>query len=234
MNKKKALSLSLVVIMLAILSLSSLAWFSDSDEVTNKFHIATSDDPADPDDIFSVDVWEKVDLDGDGKVDDVKPGEDADGGSAEFRNILPGSKLTKEPVVENTGAYAQFIRVTVTLSDAEAWLEILGEGYKLDTIFLGHDETVWTRDEIVKDGDNLVYVYYLNEELAPATSETLFTHVVIPTSLTQAQMAKLDGGFELKVKADAIQTENLGDGVDTAKEAFEAVKWGITDNGPTV
>ena len=136
MNKKKALSLSLVVIMLAILSLSSLAWFSDSDEVTNKFHIATSDDPADPDDIFSVDVWEKVDIDGDGKVDDVKPGEDADGGSAEFRNILPGSKLTKEPVVENTGAYAQFIRVTVTLSDAEAWLEILGEGYKLDTIFL--------------------------------------------------------------------------------------------------
>ena len=56
MSKKKILSLSLVVIMIAILSFSSLAWFNDSDSVKNDFHIATSDDPSDPDDIFSVDV----------------------------------------------------------------------------------------------------------------------------------------------------------------------------------
>ena len=43
---------------------------------------------------------------------------------------------------------------------------------------------------------------------------------------------KLTGSFELTVRADAIQTENLGDGVDTAAEAFEAVQWGIEDEGP--
>jgi predicted ribosomally synthesized peptide with SipW-like signal peptide len=35
MNKKKLLSLALVVIMIATLSFSTLAWFSDSDSVTN-------------------------------------------------------------------------------------------------------------------------------------------------------------------------------------------------------
>lgn len=200
--------------------------------MTNEFHVATSDDPADPDDIFSVDVWENVDTDGDGVADTA--GKDTDDGGASFENILPGSKYVKEPVVENTGAYDQYIRVTVTLSDANAWMQVLGRGYDLSTIFMGHDETLWTRDQGSWVGDELVYVYYLNKPLAPTETATLFTHVKVPTSLTQADMALLDGGFELQIKADAIQTENLGDGVDTAKEAFTVVQWGIEDNGPTV
>ena len=58
MNKKKVLSLSIVVIMIAILSFSSLAWFSDADEITNQFMIADSE--SDADDIFSVDIWEML------------------------------------------------------------------------------------------------------------------------------------------------------------------------------
>ena len=227
MSKKKWLSLALVVIMIAILSFSTLAWFNDTDEVTNKFVVATSDDPADPDDIFSVDVWENVDTDGDGTPDTTKPGEDADGGEAVFENILPGAKYVKEPVIENTGAYDQYIRVVVTLSDGKAWMDALGAGYDLSTIFLGHDETLWTRETgtLTADGE-LVYVYYLNEVLAPADTATLFTHVQLPTSLTQEDMARLNGNFTLNIRADAIQTENLGDGVDTAVEAFAAANWG--------
>lgn len=232
MNKKKLVSLALVVILIATISFSSLAWFNDKDEVTNKFYVATSDDPSDPDDIFSVDVWEKVDTDGDGVADTVSPGEDVDGGGAEFKDILPGAKYIKEPTVENTGAYDQYIRVVVTLSDADAWVAALGYHYDLSTIFLGHDETKWTRDKGSHVGDELIYVYYLNEALEPGKTETLFTHVQLPTSLTQEQMAKLNGGFELKVRADAIQTENLGEEVDTAKEAFTVVQWGIEDNAP--
>ena len=54
-NKKKVFVVAVAVCLIAILSLSSLAWFSDADEVTNKFMVATSDDPTDPDDIFFVD-----------------------------------------------------------------------------------------------------------------------------------------------------------------------------------
>lgn len=222
MSKKKLLSLSLVVIMIAILSFSTLAWFNDSDSVTNKFHVATSEDPSDPDDIFSVDLWEPVDKNNDGVISE----DEKEQTGLEFKNILPGATYAKVPTVENTGAYNQYIRVVVTLSDANAWVEALGYGYDLSTIFVGHDETLWTRDSGSHVGDELVYVYYLNKELAPDETVTLFTHVKLPTSLTQQQMAKLNGGFELTIRADAIQTENLGEGVDTAKEAFAAANWG--------
>lgn len=218
MSKKKLISLSLVVIMIAILSLSSLAWFNDSDEVTNKFYVATTDDgdPSDPDDIFSVDLWEETP---EGEKEQV---------GLEFENILPGASYDKEPTVENTGAYDQYIRVVVTLSDGKAWLDALGSGYDLSTIFEGHDEDKWTRSVGTYDADNdqLVYVYYLDRILTPGETEVLFTDVVLPTSLTQEQMAKLDGGFEMHIRVDAIQTENLGEGVDTAAEAFAAANWG--------
>ena len=60
----------------------------------------------------------------------------------------------------------------------------------------------------------------------PNETATLFTDVKLPTSLTQQDMAKLNGGFELTIRADAIQTENLGEGVDTAAKAFAAANWG--------
>ena len=39
MSKKKLLSLAVVAIMIAILSFSSLAWFTDNDSATNDFQI---------------------------------------------------------------------------------------------------------------------------------------------------------------------------------------------------
>lgn len=218
MNKKKLLSLALVVIMIAVLSFSTLAWFNDTDSVKNEFHIASSDDPSDPDDIFSVDLWENT------------PEGDKDQDGHSYDKILPGSNLKKEVNVENTGAYDQYIRVVLTLSDGQAWLDTLKPGYDLDTIFIGHDESKWTRSVGTIIGDEIIYVYYLNEKLAPGTTAELFTNVVIPTHLTQADMAKLGGAFELDIRADAIQTENLGDGVDTAAEAFAAANWGNYEN----
>ena len=214
MSKKKLLSLSLVVIMIAILSFGTLAWFNDSDSLKNEFHIATSDDPSDPDDIFSVDLWENT------------PAGDKDQDGHSYDKILPGSNLKKEVNVENTGAYDQYIRVVVNLSDGNAWMEVLGAGYDLNSIFIGHDESKWTRSVGTLVDDTITYVYYLNETLAPEETVELFTNVVIPTHLTQEDMAKLGGGFELNIRADAIQTENLGDGVDTAAEAFAAANWG--------
>lgn len=214
MSKKKLLSLALVVIMIAILSLSTLAWFNDSESVTNKFLVASSDGTNTPDSIFSVDLWEKT------------PDNEKEQVGHTYEKILPGSNLTKAVNVENTGAYDQYIRVVVTLSDGKAWLEVLGTGYDLDSIFIGHDESKWTRSVGTIVDDEIIYVYYLNEKLAPEATAELFTNVVIPTHLTQKDMAKLGGGFEMTIRADAIQTENLGDGVTTAKQAFAVANWG--------
>lgn len=218
MNKKKLLSVSLVVIMIAILSLSSLAWFNDSDNVTNEFHVATSDDDT-PDEIFSVDVWENT------------PDEDKDQDGHEYQDILPGSNLKKEVFVENTGYYSQYIRMTVTVTNADAWIAALGNNYDLGTIFGDHDETKWVRmDAGTYNATDNTYtmVYYLQDILNAGDTACLFKTVNIPTHLTQADMVFVGGSFDLTVVADAVQTENLGidttDDICDAYQAFQVVE----------
>jgi predicted ribosomally synthesized peptide with SipW-like signal peptide len=210
LSKTKVFALALAVCLIAILSMGSVAWFSDADSVTNEFMIADSADT--PDEIFSVDVWENT------------PEGDKDQDGYIYENILPGSELKKEVYVENTGAYDQYIRVHVTINNADAWIAALGNGYDLGTIFEGHDETVWTRYEAgVYDGANNTYTmtYYLNAVLAPDATACLFETVVIPSQLTQDDMVYVGGGFEMNILAEAVQTENLG--VDNAYDAFQIV-----------
>lgn len=233
MNKKKIVSLALAVIMLAILSFGTLAWFNDKDEVTNQFYIASSDDTK-PDDIFSVDVWENT------------PDGDKDQDGYEYTDILPGDVLKKEVNVENTGYYDQYVRVTVTVSDATAWMNVLntnGKAPKLEQIVDGYDPNanVWVDTSAVVDAanDTIVYtLHYRNILLGDQDSiydnggvhsdvVTVFTAVKIPASMTQEQAAEFKTNFNITVKADAVQTENLGldrTKGDGAKEAFAVVE----------
>lgn len=217
LNKKKVLVTSLAVSLIAILSFGTLAWFSDADEVTNKFMVATS--TQDPDDIFSVDVMEQVDMDGDGDYD----GDDAtiDIGDVEeghtYGDILPGDKLPKRPWVHNTGSYDQYIRVKVTVDNANAWKEL---GINVSEL-LDVNTSRWTLEnanpEIVDD--KVTYVYYLNDTLEPDKMVRLFTTVEIPETLTQVDMAKFaDGVITMDIVAEAVQTENVGDDVFAAFE----------------
>ena len=227
MSKKKLLSLALVVIMIAILSFGTLAWFSDSDEVTNEFLVAGSEDQ-NPDDIFSVDVWEDTDGDGDEDTTD----------GAVYEDILPGDKLIKIAHVENTGSYDQYIRVTVEITDAAAWIAALGENFNDETLiacFDGYVDEDWRREksEVDAAADVIRITMYYNGGrkgsygiVVPGQDIVVFTAVNIPTSLTQQQAAAFAGGFEIKVVADAVQTKNLGvnteDSICDAYQAFVA------------
>lgn len=214
MNKKKLFVIGLAVCLLAILSFSTLAWFSDSDSVTNKFHVATSDDPADPDDIFSVDVQEKVDTDGDGVADQViAKGDDTNGQT--YENIYPSQTLVKEPMVKNTGAYGQYIRMNVTVD--ESFDALVGD---LNDCLQGCDSVLWSFAGKRTENGKVTYVYYLNKVLEKGQSETLFTHVVIPAQLDQEDMATLNGGFTMDILAEAVQADNTG---DNAVDAFALV-----------
>ena len=231
MNKKKLLSLSVVVIMIAILSFSSLAWFTDNDSIKNEFMIATSDDDT-ADEIFSVDVWENT-PDGDQNQDDYT-----------YEDVLPGDVLKKEVNVENTGYYDQYIRVTVTVSDAEAWMAALktnGKTPKLEQIVDGYDPNanIWVDASSKVENDQIIYTLHYNNILLGDQDNsydnagvhkdvvTVFTAVKIPASMTVEQAAAFKNNFNITVKAEAVQTENLdidrtqGEG---AKEAFAVVE----------
>lgn len=232
LNKKKVLTASLAVSLVAILSFGTIAWFTDEDEVTNKFMIATSED-TDPDEIFSIDVWENT------------PDGEKDQDGYEYKDVLPGDVLKKEVNVENTGYYDQYVRVTVTVSDAAAWMAALGTNGKiptLDKIVEGWGDNanpgVWTDNSSELVGDTIVYTMYYNGILLGDEESiydnagvhkdvvTVFTAVKIPSSLTVEQAAAFKTNFEIKVKAEAVQTENLGINRNQgqgAYEAFEAV-----------
>ncbi len=234
MSKKKLFSLAVVVIMIAILSFSSLAWFSDSDSVTNNFDIAGGENE-DPDEIFSLDVMEKVDVDGDGDydVDDATIGYRDEPSEFTYENILPGDMLYKRPSAQNTGSYDQYIRFKVTIDNANDWVAVMQKyGYELHDLLYMEDKTTkltestdWTfaADETTVENDQVTYVFYYNEVLAPEQWAVLFTYVNIPHELTQYDMALFtEGTFQMVVTGEAIQVKNID--ADTAQEAFAVVE----------
>ena len=226
LSKTKVVALALAVCLIAILSMGSLAWFTDDDSVTNDFLIAGSEDQ-NPDDVFSVDVWEDKDL--------LDNGEEKIQTGITYDAILPGDDLYKEVNIENTGAYEQYVRAIVTVSDAHIWQQLHGETYvplnKIATDLNAKFETwsiVYNTTE-----DTLTYVLYFSEIL-PAEGQdiaTLFTNIEIPTAMTRDQAAAMAGGFVIAVKAEAVQTEHVG---DTAAEAFEAVNMAIAAGNSTI
>lgn len=220
MNKKKLFVVALSVCLIAILSFSTLAWFTDSDEVTNKFHVATS--TGDPDDIFSVDVREKVDTDGDGVIDATLDVGDVPDGGFDYERIYPSAELVKEPFAVNTGKYDQYVRMLVTID--KEW-DVLVKG-DLNATLKGLDTAMWTFDGKTEENGKVTYTYYLNRVLPHSDQEntgreTLFTHVVIPAELTQDDMATLTNGmFTMNIVAEAVQADNTG---NNAQEAFALV-----------
>ena len=213
LNKKKVLVLSLAVCLIATLSIGSLAWFSAEDSVKNDFLFAT-DDEGNPD--FSVDVTEEGDPEDDGLV---------------YENILPGDVYDKKATVTNTGAYDQYIRVIVEISDGQAWRDALGTDYAFENCFIGFDPAMWLQpigvNNYIPGVDKIVIVAYYDGVLTPDQSITLFEQVKIPEELTVDQADTLAGGFDITVKAHAIQADNVGNNVYAAFN--DVVGWKALD-----
>lgn len=213
-TKLKVLVVALAICMLAISAFSTLAWFTATDSVTNDFFIANSED--DPNKIFSVDVWE------DSTPEDSEDEEKIQTG-IEFNEILPGDKLYKEAHIENTSSYPQYIRATITISDASVWQDVYGvrvvpltdfvDGIKEDAI-----HTMVSYYDAVND--SFVYQLYYTDILAVKDNIVVFDYVNIDSRLDQYQAAELAGSFSITVVADAVQTKNVGANV---YEAFETV-----------
>lgn len=226
LNKKKVFVTALAVSLIAILSLGTLAWFSAEDSIENKFHFADSDDDGNTD--FSVDVVESNDPEDDGLV---------------FEEILPGDVLAKDPTIKNTSTsdrYTQYIRATITLKDPTgAWkaafdakkigngkyLTLLNEMFqKVDYAntweLAGNEGLGYGYDE---DAKEFYWVFYYGETLGKDEQVTLFETVTIPTGLTVEDASAMESTFDVTVKAEAVQAENLGMAYASPANAFKTV-----------
>ena len=224
LSKKKVFALALAVCLIATLSMGSLAWFTDSDSVTNDFMVGDSDTPAD--EVFGIEVWEDRDTNGDGDYNEAEDAVKADG--LQYDSILPGQALSKEPYLENTGIHPQFVRAIVTVTDAYVLREAMEGAWGDAGKFLAGTPDTWVLEDILYvEGDKLVYVYYYTLPLEAGTvTDKIFNDVVIPTGLTKEQAAEIDS-FQINILGQAIQSEHLGDPdapgamVTTAQRAFE-------------
>jgi len=233
LNKKKVLTASLAVSLVAILSFGTIAWFNAEDTIKNQFQFADSDDDGNTD--FSVDVVESGDPEDDGLV---------------FEEILPGDQLAKDPTIKNTSTsdrYTQYVRATLTLKDPTgAWkkaydekriglndqnrpsyLSLLKEMFQTvdysqtgDWNLAGSEGTGYGYDE---DAKEFYWVFYYKDVLGKGEEVTLFEHVTIPTGLTVADASAMLSTFDVTVKAEAVQAENLNMQYPTAANAFKTV-----------
>ena len=204
MNKKKVFALALAVCMIAILSMSTLAWFNDSEEIVNDFMFDDSDNDGTVD--FKVNLFE---TDATGEVN-----------GKTYLKVTPNAKLAKDPTVRNEGDYDMYTRVVVTVSDATAWLNA---SLKYDLTGNNDDLTIleemidlnadWVRfDNPIRDqnANTITYVYYYAHKVVPgAVSAKVFTEVTIPWQLQTADLTFGDDAFTITVKADAIQADNI-------------------------
>lgn len=227
MTKKKVFVIALAVCLIAILSMGTLAWFSAEDSIDNKFYFADSEGDGTTD--FSVDVIETNDPEDDG---------------LEFEDVLPGDVLAKDPTIKNTSSsdrYTQYIRTTLTLKDPTGalkkafdekrigngkYLTLLNEMFQtvdmLNTWDLaGGDGVGYGYDE---DAKEFFWVFYYKETLEKGATVTLFTEVTIPTGITVEDASAMLSSFDVAIKAEAVQAENLGlESYQGAKEAFAVV-----------
>lgn len=220
--KKKILAVSLVISVIAILSMGTLAWFQDDDSVTNDFLIADSNDTAD--DVFSVDIYEQHDVNGNGVIEDDE--KKLDGITYDDQQVTPGALLPKKAFVENTGKFDQYVRVKATISDIGVWLDVLDidpaqigtDVVKLADFFVVADnfDDLWHRNdaETVYDeqASTLTFVYYFKGVLkAEADAVPFLEAVKIPTALTRDHVVGMDGEFSIDLLAEAIQSVNMLD-----------------------
>ena len=219
MNKKKLVSLSLVVIMVAILSFSTLAWFTADDAATNDFIIEGAG-TGKPEDIFSIDVKENVD------------GKDEAVDEMDFEKVLPNDTYKKEAFITNTGSYEQYIRVVMTITDWNLIKDIVT--VNMDYYFNQNWEIRGARvvndvlaEPYTVDADgNLVVTMYLNKKLQPGETVDIMDYVYISKDATQADFANeaFKDGFQIIFDADAAQTENILNVYDADREWYNAMK----------
>ena len=263
MKKRNILAIALALCLVAIMACGSLAYFTDSEKVTNTFKTSFVAEDKDGDGDIDEDDINQLDKDDIFSIVVYETDNSATDGSRTYEGntydaILPGDKLDKDPTVENTGAYPAYVRMTVVVNEAKDWQTAIAKhlangnlkagdngAYDLANIFGGFNSN-WERKEdpvYDEDADTLTYVYYLNaalpaEDVADTTdvqedASTLFTSVTIPSCFDAVDMLSLKE-FKLEITADAIQSMNTGgDPDDNVLDSYYAFQNFWIVNNPT-
>ena len=242
-HPKKLFTLALVLLLIAILSMATLAWFNTTEVVTNTFYIGAAPGTGGGEDPekkppFDFNVFgQRQDTDHDPEYYEYLNA---------YSNVLPASVLDKKLYFENTGTYSQWIRLHLIFSDREAWLNALEKAadyegmddiheYATTKLLGGLNENLLWEDPLVHNDlfgttDTMTYTFYYKNEVKSGDSFLIMDTITIPAVLDAADMAAFGpNGFAIRLKGEALQADELPEFKD-AKEAFAYVEWATGQN----
>lgn len=203
-KKSKALLLGVCAVLLVVFSImGTMAYLTSTDTVTNTFTVG------------NVAI----------KLDEAKANADgtlvanADRVKENTYKLLPGHLYHKDPMVTvEKGSEESYIKMTVTVSKCKELDEI---GVNLTDVFDGYESEKWIYKGNTKDktANTRTYEFWYHITVTALEEEKmlepLFTMITVPGSITNAQLATIEG-MTIKVDAYAIQA----DGFKTAKDAW--------------
>jgi predicted ribosomally synthesized peptide with SipW-like signal peptide len=224
LTKKKVFVVAVAICLIAIISMSTLAWFSAQDEVTNEFDVMDSLSS------FDVDVWEEIPDGDDADSDpDIIGKGDTTENTGVYEDVVPGGQYDKKVYVENTSnneLAGQYIKMELTFTNYSG-IHAMGTTvapFDCTTMLLGPNfstlkdaNEAWWYDQSAtiynETANTVTYVFYLKEVLANTASTHLFEGVEIPTTMdiNDADYLIKTGGFQIKAVAYAIQSANIAD-----------------------
>lgn len=227
---RKVLLLACSAVLLVCLSVgATIAYLTDTKTVTNTFTVGkvaiTLDEAAIKEDEETGD-WIK---------DSTKPRVDEN----EY-HLMPGLSYYKDPTVTvQEKSEPSYVKMTVQISKSEELDDIFDahSDYVITDIVKGYDDTEWacvdvsTSSAVVNDKTETYRTYefwYLAGGAEPAvvdardaavTLPALFTSIDMPGSITNDELASIDG-MKIVVNAYAIQAAGFANAAE-AWEAFE-------------
>lgn len=198
MKKNKIALLITSVLIISVVGMTA-AWYSSSDELTNKFSASgvSTDDSEDGVKVKENEEWTDED------EDNVYENEEA-------KNIVPGTEVNKDVQAVNTATYKSFIRMKIsakftktplsnvaidTLNEHKEYLELQYANLT--------DTTTLEKEKWVDGGDG--YYYYLAVVDPDGITEKLLDSVTL--SLLADNRYK-NSEFEVVVEAEGIQASN--------------------------
>ena len=192
MKKKLVLSLAAAALVGTLAVGGTLAWFTDTETATN---VVTTG---------NVDIaWFEGDGNVEKKITDKYTG-------IQFGTetpVTPGQNLDKEARIKNEGKNAAYIRAKIVFLEGEneiskpEYMDIIG------------------RNSNWEEGDD--GYYYYKDIVTPGNwTEKIMTDITIdPAKANNENFA--DKEITVRLDAEAIQSDNLGDNVTSCKAAFE-------------
>ena len=200
-----------VSMMVAATVMGTIAYLTDTQEVTNTFTVG------------KVDIWlHETDVDLMGQP----VGNNVHTGWGNQYHLLPGQTYTKDPTVTVVnGSEESYIRLIVEITDLADVKAVFGEDFLPQNFVEGWEPTVWvSTGNVTVENNTATYEFRYKEAVKPDGTNlvlpALFQSFTVPGTVTGPQLATLTE-MKIKVTAHAIQTATF-DSADAAWAAFDA------------